>query len=103
MSRGGSYGGGKSSLSYLFEPEETNKTPTNSSAKHAQKSQAKNHEKSDEGNQTGTPASKSGEKPQKKEDSKKQVVQEGNKPQKQAASGAVYFYTVSISCLLDYR
>jgi hypothetical protein len=98
MSRGGSYGGGKSSLSYLFEPEEANQTLANSTSKQTQKSQAKNHEKTDEGDQTGALVSKPEERPQTKEDNKTNVVQEGNTPQKRAAGGAqnlVHFYYVS--------
>lgn len=100
MSRGGSYGGGKSSLSYLFEPaDETNQNLTNSTAKQAQKSQAKKHEKTtDETNQTSAVVSKPGEKPQSpKEKSKTKIAEEG-KPQKHTGSqNVVHFYAVSIS------
>lgn len=99
MSRGGSYGGGKSSLSYLFEQDET-------STKHAQKVQAKEHEKSEEANRTRVSMSKpAGEKPQTTENTNTKVVQEG-KPQKHISSdgagrkyqdrSAIHFHTVSM-------
>lgn len=106
MSRGGSYGGGKSSLSYLFEQDET-------STKHAQKVQAKKHDKSEEANRTSLFMSKpAGEKSQTTENTNTKVVQEG-KPQKHISSdgtgrkyqdrSAVHFHSVSmISCIYIY-
>ncbi|KAJ4811692.1 spiral1 [Rhynchospora pubera] len=85
MSRGGSYGGGKSSLSYLFEPDETTQTATNSTAKRAPKTPAKEHEKTNEANRTDAPdkpqvrlIAKAG---QTSKNSKTKVVQDG-KPEK---------------------
>ncbi|KAJ3706901.1 hypothetical protein LUZ61_010606 [Rhynchospora tenuis] len=92
MSRGGSYGGGKSSLSYLFEPDETIESVINSAAKRTQKHQAKEHEKTNEANKTSALdmpkvclITKPGEKPQTKENSKTKITQDG-KPPKQTSS-----------------
>ncbi|KAJ3706900.1 hypothetical protein LUZ61_010605 [Rhynchospora tenuis] len=95
MSRGGSYGGGKSSLSYLFEPDETTQTATNSTAKRSPKSSAKEHEKANEANRIDVIdkpqvclITKAGEKSQTSKNSKMKIVQDG-KPQKYTSNSNV--------------
>ncbi|KAJ4759225.1 Protein SPIRAL1-like 5 [Rhynchospora pubera] len=87
MSRGGSYGGGKSSLSYLFEPDETIQSAINSTEKPTPKHEAEEHEMTNGANRTSALdppkvrlITKPGEEPQTKENSKTKIAQDGKPP-----------------------